>query len=298
MTTVICAKVNDGVVLAADSASTLSFTRTDGTSDVRNVYNNATKIFNLCKGVPIGLLMWNRLYIGGVSVSNLVKEFRAHLCTKGDALEIDPQDYKVETIAKQFSDFVHAAYDNPYDNIPIPEGFYVGFIIAGYSSGGERSEEYLLVLYDQKDAGGALTLVTEGPTLIGYEGKQGKDVGAGVFVKGQTEAAHRLFKGYGEMLAPTFDGIEAMPDGIQKTGLINLKADLFVPLAHPEMPIPDAIDLAEFLLSTTINYTRFKEGSQTVGGPVELAAITKYEGFKWVRRKHYFTSEFNPAQSV
>lgn len=204
MTTVICAKVNDGVVLAADSASTLSFTRTDGSSEVSNVYNNANKIFNLCKGLPIGLLMWNRLYIGGVSVSNLVKDFRTHLSTKGDAIEINPQDFQIETVAKQFSEFIHAAYDNPYDGNPIPEGFYVGFIIAGYSSGKERAEEYLLNLFNEKDATGAIIFVTEGPTLIEYEGKQGGNVGAGVFVKGQTEAAHRLFKGYGETLAPTF----------------------------------------------------------------------------------------------
>lgn len=78
--------------------------------------------------------------------------------------------------------------------------------------------------------------------------------------------------------------------------MISLKANLFTSLAHSEMPIPDVIELAEFLISTTINYTRFKEGSQTVGGPVEVAAITKYEGFKWVSRKIYYTSELNPAQ--
>lgn len=32
---------------------------------------------------------------------------------------------------------------------------------------------------------------------------------------------------------------------------------------------------------------------ETIGGAVELAAITKHEGFKWVARKHYYTTEFN-----
>lgn len=34
-------------------------------------------------------------------------------------------------------------------------------------------------------------------------------------------------------------------------------------------------------------------GANTVGGPIELAAITKHEGFKWVTRKHYFDEQLN-----
>ena len=29
--------------------------------------------------------------------------------------------------------------------------------------------------------------------------------------------------------------------------------------------------------------------TKTVGGPVEVAVITKHEGFKWVQRKHFFS---------
>ena len=32
---------------------------------------------------------------------------------------------------------------------------------------------------------------------------------------------------------------------------------------------------------------------ETIGGPIELAAITKHEGFKWVARKHYYGEELN-----
>jgi hypothetical protein len=60
------------------------------------------------------------------------------------------------------------------------------------------------------------------------------------------------------------------------------------------MPIQDAIELAEFLVHTAIMFSRFTPGPQAVGGPIEIAAITKHEGFKWIRRKHYFHSEFNP----
>lgn len=63
------------------------------------------------------------------------------------------------------------------------------------------------------------------------------------------------------------------------------------------MPIQDAIDFSEFLVYATTMFTRFKRGAPTVGGPIKSAAITKHEGFKWVRRKHYFDSTLNPVEA-
>ena len=72
---------------------------------------------------------------------------------------------------------------------------------------------------------------------------------------------------------------------------------MHVNLIEAPMPIQDAIDFAEFLVQTTATFTRFKRGAATVGGPTESAAITKHEGFKWVRRKHYFQEAFNRRES-
>ena len=33
---------------------------------------------------------------------------------------------------------------------------------------------------------------------------------------------------------------------------------------------------------------------ETVGGPVDVAVISKGDGFIWINRKHYFKPEFNP----
>ena len=56
----------------------------------------------------------------------------------------------------------------------------------------------------------------------------------------------------------------------------------------------DAIDLAEFLVHAAVMFSRFNVGAPTVGGPIEIAAVTKHEGFKWVRRKHYYSRDLNP----
>ena len=70
----------------------------------------------------------------------------------------------------------------------------------------------------------------------------------------------------------------------------------------PSMPIRDVIDLAEFLVNTTAGFFRFlprtlTQGGPFVGGAVEIAAITKHENFKWVKRKHYYPRELNPEVS-
>lgn len=47
-----------------------------------------------------------------------------------------------------------------------------------------------------------------------------------------------------------------------------------------------------------VNLTSFKRKvtmeSETVGGPIDVAVISKGDGFIWIKRKHYFKSELNP----
>ena len=71
----------------------------------------------------------------------------------------------------------------------------------------------------------------------------------------------------------------------------------WVPVAHPAMPIQDAIDLVRYLAEVTAGFVRFRPGANTVSGPIDLAAITLHEGFRWVARKHYYPSALNPPET-
>jgi len=46
-----------------------------------------------------------------------------------------------------------------------------------------------------------------------------------------------------------------------------------------------------------VNLTKFRRRvtmeRETVGGPIDVVVITKGDGFVWIRRKHYFASEYN-----
>src|SRR5882672_6058282 len=89
--------VHDGVVLAADSASTLTISVAPGSAaGVANVYDNANKIFNLYKGLPIGCVTFGAGSIGNSSIGTLIKDLRAALMNrkKGEELgiEFDPNN--------------------------------------------------------------------------------------------------------------------------------------------------------------------------------------------------------------
>ncbi len=85
-----------------------------------------------------------------------------------------------------------------------------------------------------------------------------------------------------------------VPDAQVGQAIEVFKQALTAPLVISAMPFQDAIDLAEFLVELTIKFSRFAPGAQTVGGPIEIAAVSKHEGFKWIKRKHYYRSELNP----
>lgn len=60
------------------------------------------------------------------------------------------------------------------------------------------------------------------------------------------------------------------------------------------MPKQDIIELAEALVSITAIERNASSEQATVGGPVDIAFITKHEGFVWIKRKHYFDPALNP----
>lgn len=59
------------------------------------------------------------------------------------------------------------------------------------------------------------------------------------------------------------------------------------------MPKPEMARMAEALVNLTSIKRRVSRGMETVGGPIDVAVISRSEGFVWVHRKHYFPPELN-----
>lgn len=60
------------------------------------------------------------------------------------------------------------------------------------------------------------------------------------------------------------------------------------------LPKDELAAMAESLVSLTLFKRRVTSERETVGGPIDVALISKGDGFVWVKRKHYFPHELNP----
>ena len=54
---------------------------------------------------------------------------------------------------------------------------------------------------------------------------------------------------------------------------------------YPLFSLQDAIDYAEFLIRSTIAHQRFSQSIPTVGGDIDIALVTPFDGFRWIRQK-------------
>lgn len=55
----------------------------------------------------------------------------------------------------------------------------------------------------------------------------------------------------------------------------------------------DLAEMAESLIYLTYLKRRITFTEESVGGPVDVAVISKGDGFVWIKRKHYFQPELN-----
>lgn len=285
MTIAISIKINDGLVLASDSASTVLGQNPEGQLGVVNVYNNATKVFNLRKGLPIGAITWGAGSIGKASISTIIKDLRQVFSGSSDLhkdWELKPDAYTVELVAQRVKEFI-------FDELYVPafaelshQKPDLGFIVAGYSADNtSMPDEFKIEIKNGQ---------CSGPLRVRSQDEIGLTAG------GDTEALNRLMSGTGSNFPQTLQNILRVSEEQALKVVQTIQQQSTIPLVLPAMPLQDAIDLGEFLVDLTIKFSRFRPGPPIVGGPIEIAAISKHEGFRWIKRKYYFERRFNPEE--
>jgi hypothetical protein len=60
------------------------------------------------------------------------------------------------------------------------------------------------------------------------------------------------------------------------------------------LPKDELAAMAESLVNLTSFKRKVTRAKETVGGPIDVAVISKGDGFIWIKRKHYFKPELNP----
>ena len=100
MTVLVSVKINDGVVMAADSASSF---------ESGMVYQNADKIVNLMEGLPIGAMATGAGGIGNESIDTLMKDLRRRFSgedAKHPDWALDPATYTLRDVAIRLRSFL------------------------------------------------------------------------------------------------------------------------------------------------------------------------------------------------
>jgi hypothetical protein len=271
MSIIVSVKIHDGIVMAADSATTFS------TSDGRpgQIYENANKIVNLVKGLPIGVMTCGSGGIGNASIATLLKDLRRRLSGDDQA----HQSWKIETahtmehIAGKVREFfVEKAQEADFKSD-------VFLRICGYSTDRPLPEVWDVFLQNGACAA---------PTSC-----QPED-GIGPLWMGEYEALDRLVLGRSPRFVQAATSVLGLSEEQAVEARNQIASQLYQLLILPAAPIQDAIDLARFMVETTKGFMRFSVNMvKTVSGPTEIAAITKHEGFKWVQRKHFFPRDMN-----
>lgn len=282
----IIIQVHDGIVLAADSASTLMLTTAPavgtGQPVTLNVYNNANKIVNLFKGEPIGCVAYGAGSIGSASISTLLKDFRAKL-SAGKLAPLEKDSYTMQRVAVSLTEFLTDRMEELQPSTPNVRKPDLGVLLGGYSTDPDGGHCSLGESWMIQFANGA----AKPPNQLR------KPDEVGITWGGEGDAVSRIVLGFSEALPGVLESAVKQPEAVQQ--LITLfRNTLPAPIVFAPMPIQDAIDLAEWLVHSAIMFSRFKPGVPSVGGPIEIAAITKHEGFKWIRRKHYYADAINP----
>ena len=90
---------------------------------------------------------------------------------------------------------------------------------------------------------------------------------------------------------------EAIVDAVQKQISVEMRQTYTDPLLSTldMLDKEDLANVAESLISLTSLVRRMQPGEETVGGPVDVAVISKGDGFIWIKRKHYFKTEYNQS---
>lgn len=281
MTICVAVKVHDCIVFAADSASSLIDSRQQGGQAlIANVYAHGNKVFNLRKGLPIAAMTCGMGNIGPVSISTLAKDLRLRFCSDDPEWRLERKNYSIQEVAEKARKFFFEEHYGALEEKP--QGLHeFQYWIAGNGAGEMHGEIWRIRIVNG-----------ESPEPECLAGQNDFDI----LYDGQPEAINRIVNGYSQFLGRALLEIGLKDDELDAV-LSHIEQHTRAPLIAPAMPVQDAIALADFLVDVTKRYVRFLPGADTVGGDTDICVVTKHEGFKWIKRKHYFDTCLNPREN-
>lgn len=263
MSIIASVKVNDGIVLAADSATQIHGTDAQGNIGLIKSYYNAKKLFQIGE-LPIGVMFYGIGNIGKRSVENLLLEFNRLKLTELK------KSHSVEQITKELLEFFQTFYTKQFQDVleqtdasKQPPSF--GAFVAGYSYETYYAEEWEFVLPRDSNI---------------KKVRAAEEYGASW--RGVPIPFSRLYNGYDPRLINKLRQL-GVEDNIIEQAISGFK----IPVAYDGMPVKDAINFVRYILQTTIGLAFFEVGPESCSEPIDIAVIYPDQGFKRLEKKDF-----------
>lgn len=223
-----------------------------------------TKMLSFACQPHVGAVTYGAAAIGSPprTVHGYLPEFEARLNTMLPA----GKRGRVAEIAAELGTFYAEQWKAAGMPASPADGECMNFLVAGYDEGEPYGHVYVVTVPNAPDP------VEQVP------GDFGMSWG------GQTDFAHRLFNGFD----PRASAIAKDHLNLSETQTQELSgkwAQLMLPVPFQFLPLQDCVDLSRFLVTMTSAVQTWTIGVQGVGGAVDVATITRTEGFSAIRQK-------------
>lgn len=277
----IAFKGAEGIVLAADSRVTLTNVMNTPVPNQQMIlpatFDNATKLLSVNSQRYVGAVTFGAGAIGQQAprtAASFMPEFEEELAKHKKAR------MTVEEFATKLGEFFTKQWTDANMPTPPPPGNEMVFLVGGY---------------DEKEPYGrtfALT-VPNAPTPV----EQSLGVFGAVW-GGQRELVDRLIQGFDPSLPDHVQDILNIPAPQRRADLGDeLKKQLVLPIPWQFLPLQDCVDFCVFLVHATIQLQQWLVYLRGVGGAIDVATITRTDGFKAVQIKEVRASKISREQT-
>jgi len=255
----------EGIVLAADSRVTLTAQLQQPNQPpmfVPSTYDNATKLLRVNGQDYVGAVTYGIGAIGQTeprTANSYIPEFSQELK--------NVKRLSVKDFADRLSKFFLEKWNT--QKMPTLPGQDMVFFVGGYDEGATYGRVFDIYIPSR-------------PTPFEWHSGAGQ---FGLVWGGQREYADRLIHGFDGRLPELTKKFLNLDDKKRDELSKNLQSQLQTPVPFAFLPLQDSIDLAIFLIRTTIVMQHWVVGVRGVGGAIDVAVITQAEGFSEIKKK-------------
>ncbi|MGF1473393.1 MAG: hypothetical protein ACFB50_16860 [Rubrobacteraceae bacterium] len=266
----IAFKGPEGIVLAVDSRVTLTVHHSDTNASHPAYYDNATKLLKVEGHDYVGAVTYGVGALGGAqprTAHSYIPEFER---------EIGSERLSVEDFAARLGDFFLRQWRSTMSPNTAPKDSMV-FLVGGF----DRDAAYGRVFQ--------VAVPTE-PAPKEFNAAEN----FGITWGGQGDIASRIIHGYD----PSLDGLVKKHVHLNAASTRSFRDQvlgaLAVSIPYQFLPLQDCVDMAIFLIKATATIQKWTLGVRGVGGAIDVATITRTEGFRAIQEKQVTGERYEP----